>query len=155
MLGVVLGWGLNQLSHYLQNKPELAFVIDLNKEAKLPVEQRVKTSPSEYMIEIINVGKVPVILEEICLYHEGHLLVDCFLDDDQRKILPNRSKYYKMTEQEKSALQFQCNKYLFSECDVIAYCINKKKINGSLEVSDFYGRALMDNNLIGRNNAVK
>lgn len=155
MLGVVLGWGLNQLSHYLQNKPELAFIIDFNKEAEGEAWQRVKTSPSEYMIEIINVGKVPVILEEICLYHEGHLLVDCFLDDDQRKILPNRSKYYKMMEQEKSALQSHCNKYLFSKCEVIAYCVNGTKINGSLDVNDFYGRALMNNNLIGRNNAVK
>ncbi len=154
LVGVFLGWGLNQLSRYFDNKPKLAFIITYNKEDLELVELRNKTSCSEYIIEIVNIGKVPVILEKIILYYEGQLLVDCFLDDDQRKILPNRSKCYQMTKQDRDALQWHCDKKLFSKCDVTAYCFNGQQINSKLDVYNFYGKAMVKNGFIGKKKAI-
>lgn len=150
LLGVFLGWGLNQLTHYLDNKPKLAFIITDNNKAITPVEKRTKTSLSEYKIEMINIGKVPVILERISLYHERKLLVDCFLTDIQRKLLPNKSKCYLMTEQDKDTLQWHCDKNLFSKCNIIAYCFDGQRITATLDISAFYGRSLLKNDLVGR-----
>lgn len=84
LVGVILGWGLNQLSNYLNNNPKLAFIISYNQDITEPVELRTKTSPSECIIEMINIGKVPIVLDNISLYFKGTLLIDCFLDDNQR-----------------------------------------------------------------------
>ena len=143
LLGVFLGWGLNQLTHYLDNKPKLVFIITDNNDDITPVEVRTKTTPSEYKIEMINIGKVPVILEKISLYHNKKLLVDCFLTDSQRKILPNRSKCYTMMEQDKDTLQWHCDKKLFSKCSVIAYCFDGQRITAELDVSNFYAKSAL------------
>ena len=150
LLGVFLGWGLNQLTHYLDNKPKLAFIITDNNKAITPVEKRTKTSLSEYKIEMINIGKVPVILERFSLYYEKKLLVDCFLADGQRKILPNTSKCYLMMEQEKDTLQWHCDKELFSKCNIIAYCFDGQRISATLDISAVYGKSILKNGLVGR-----
>lgn len=146
LLGVVLGWWLNKLSVENENKPKLAFVISSNKEVSEPVDLRTKTSPSEYIIEIINIGKVPIVLDNISLYFKGKLLIDCFLDDDQRMIYPNNIKTYLMMEQDREALQYHCNEKLFSKCDVIAYCFDDTEIKAELDLSCFYANAIMKNN---------
>lgn len=148
LLGVVLGWGLNQLSHYIDNKPKLVFMVADSHEILSPKEQRNKTSFSEYNIEIVNIGKVPVILERLSLYNKSNLLIDCILDDDQRKILPNRSKCYKMMEQDTEALKWHCNKQPFLTCDVIAYCYNGQQIKGKLDVCACCGNIIVNYNLM-------
>ena len=146
LLGVVLGWKLNKLSIENENKPKLAFVISYNKEVSEPVELRTKTSPSEYIIEMINIGKVPIVLDSISLYFKGTLLIDCFLDDNQRIIYPNNIKTYLMMEQDRETLQWHCDQKLFSKCDVIAYCFGDTEIKAELDLSYFYANAMMKNN---------
>lgn len=155
LIGVLLGWVLNQLTRFLDNKPKLAFIITYSKEKLEKEEFRTKTSLSEYEIEMVNIGKVPVILKNLCLYHKSSLLVYCYLEDNQRKILPNESKRYQMMEQDKDALQWHCNKELFQTCDVIANCFNGESIKGILDINEFYGKAIENNGLIGRKNSVK
>lgn len=147
---VLLEWIISKMHVYNDRKPKLEFVIADTKLALDTVGQRIKTSPSEYMIEIINVGTVPVIIDRVSLYKNGHILVDCFLDDEQRKILPNQSKFYQMMEQDRLQLQRYCNEKMFSKCDIVAYCINGNTIKGNLDVFDFYGKALENNGFIGR-----
>ncbi len=150
LVGVLLGWGLNQLTRFFDNKPQLAFVLTYSKEKLEKESLRTKTSLSEYEIEIVNIGKVTVILENIYLYHKGHLLIHCVLEDEQKKILPYGSKYYQMIQQDKTSLQWHCNKELFRSCDVIASCYNGKTIKGKLDLNEFYGRAIMNKGLLGR-----
>lgn len=145
LMGALLGWGLNQLTYYLDNKPKLVFVIVRNDNPDIiEPEHRTKTSISEYRIEMANVGKVPVILESISLYYKQKLLIDCSIEANQRKILPYHSKYYEMMEQDREALQWHCKKKQFSECDIVAYCFSKQEIKGKLDVFEFYGRAKLE-----------
>lgn len=154
LVGVLLGWILNQLSQYFENKPKLAFVISISKEPVSPTELRTKTSSSEYVLEMVNIGKVPVILNQVSICYNEKTLIDCFLDDSQRMIMPNQSKSYQLMEQDRNTLQWNCDKYLFQYCYVTAYCYDGEEIKEKLDVYDFYGRAIMNKGLIGRKNFI-
>lgn len=48
-------------------------------------------------------------------------------------------------------LQRVCDKYLFSECDVVADCEGKISVKGFIDVPDFEFQARTKKWLIGRN----
>lgn len=104
--GGVLGWVLNQLTNYINGKPALEFrlselrVTDTDDDPSL----RVKTSLSGEVIKIYNMGKRAVVLEQISLMRNGHLMVDCFWADDQQIIEPYKTAEYEFMEQDRMAL---------------------------------------------------
>jgi hypothetical protein len=69
LLGVIIGWGLNELSTVLRSKPKLSFQMVGTPDAELVEnELRTKTSSSECGIEIFNICQKPFVLESFALY---------------------------------------------------------------------------------------
>ena len=141
--GVVLGWILNQLTNYINGRPTLEFrfselrVTDTDDDPSL----RVKTSLSGEVIKIYNMGKRAVVLERISLMRNGHLMVDCFLDDDRQIVEPYKTAEYQFMEQDRVALQEYCDKDPFEVCDVIAQEVNGNTIIGKIDTTMFFHHA--------------
>lgn len=135
LFDTLLGGGFNGLGDKLKNKPKLCFNMVSTPDDELnEKELRPKTSPSEYGIEIFNLGEKPVVIESISLMHKKKIIADCFLDNKSRVIEPFYNVVYTMMEQETDALEWHCKQDYFEECDVIAYCVDGKKIKGKLKV---------------------
>ena len=142
IIGAFVGWFLNEWSTSRRERPKLCFHMTGTPENELiEKEYRTKTSASEYAIEVFNVGKNAFILDRFSLCYNGKTLVNCFIDDAKRVILPNDSIVYTLMEQDADALQYHCNQYHFGECDIIAYSVDGKKVKGKLEVPLFALRA--------------
>ena len=119
-----------------QSKPRLCFKLTGTPESELTEKGfRTKTSPSDYSLEIYNVGQVPIILERFSLSHKCGLWIDCFIEDEEKTIQPYEHKVYTMMEQEANSLERHCKKAKFEQCDVIACDIEGKKIRTKLDVS--------------------
>ena len=57
VLGVIIGWGLNEMSAARRLRPHLCFKLNSTPDTELVEEGlRTKTSSSEYCIEIYNVA---------------------------------------------------------------------------------------------------
>lgn len=57
ILGVIIGWGLNEVSAIRRAKPKLCFKLNSTPDSELvEAELRTKTSASEYSIDIYNVA---------------------------------------------------------------------------------------------------
>lgn len=102
---------------------------------------RVKTSLSGEVIKIYNMGKRAVVLERISLMRNGHLMVDCFLDDDRQIVEPYKTAEYQFMEQDRVALQEHCDKDPFEVCDVIAQEVNGNTIIGKIDTTMFFHHA--------------
>lgn len=143
LTGVVLGWVLNQLTNYINGRPALEFrlselrVTDTDDDPSL----RVKTSLSGEVIKIYNIGKRAVVLERISLMRNGHLMVDCFLADDQQIVEPYKTVEYQFMEQDRVALQEYCDKDPFKVCDVVAQEVNGNTIVGKIDTAMFFQHA--------------
>ena len=136
--GTFLGWFLNEWSASRKERPKLCFQMVGTQESELiEKEYRTKTSPSEYGIEIFNVGRTAVVLDQFSLYYKNETLVDCFLNDTERVLLPNQKIIYTLMEQEADALQYHCNQKHFEKCDVVAHSLDGKVIKGTLDVPLF------------------
>lgn len=142
IIGAFAGWFLNEWSTTRRERPKLCFQMTGTPEDELTEKEfRTKTSASEHGIEVFNIGKNAFILDHFSLYYKGKILVDCFMDEAKRVILPNERAVYTLMEQDADALQYHCNQHHFEECDVIAYSVDGKKAKGKLEVSLFALRA--------------
>lgn len=131
----LVGGLFSGLGDKLKNKPKLCFkMVSTPDEELSEKELRTKTSPSEYGIEIFNLGETPVVIESISLMHKKRTITDCFLDNESRVVEPYHNVVYTMIEQEADALEWHCKQDYFEECDVTAYCIDGKKIKSKLEV---------------------
>lgn len=130
LIGVLLGWGLNQLTRYFDHRPKLEYVFVYDS------EMSENSAYSGYIIEIINTGKSLVILRDIKLFYKGKDIICCVPYADQRKIAPNESKYYKMTKYDIVKLKKKL-KNNWGRFDVIANCIDGKRIHGKLDIIDF------------------
>jgi len=135
LLGVIIGWFLNQVSTAQQSRPRLCFSLCNTPENELTEKElRTKTSDSEYGIEIYNVGQSPFILDYFELCYKKELLVDYRPSERDRLILPYQSLTYTLMEQESESLEWHCREKNFSSCDVIAYSMDGKRVTGKLEV---------------------
>lgn len=142
IIGAFAGWFLNEWSTSRRERPKLCFQMTGTPEDELTEKEfRTKTSASEHGIEVFNVGKNAFIMEHFSLYYKGKILVDCFMDEAKRVILPNERVVYTLMEQDADALQYHCNQHHFGECDVIAYSVDGKEVKGKLEVPVFALRA--------------
>ena len=135
ILGVFIGWFLNQFSTARQSRPRLCFSLcNTPKSELIEKELRTKTSDSDYGIEIYNVGQTPFILNYFELCHKKDLLVDCRPSEQDRRILPYQSITYTLMEQGSESLEWHCKEKDFSYCKVIAYSIDGKRVTGKLEI---------------------
>ena len=63
IIGVVVGWALNEITDSLHKKPKLCFrMVSTPTNELTDKEYRTKTSLSESGIEVFNIGEKPVIL---------------------------------------------------------------------------------------------
>lgn len=142
VIGAFVGWFLNEWSASHREQPKLCFQMTSMPEDELTEKElRTKTSASEHGIEVFNVGKNAFILDHFSLCYKETILIDCFIEEDKRMILPNENVVYTLMEQDANALQYHCNQYHFEECDVIAYSVDGKKVKGKLEIPLFALRA--------------
>lgn len=142
IIGVVVGWALNEITDSLHKKPKLCFrMVSTPTNELTDKEYRTKTSLSESGIEVFNIGEKPVILNDFTLTYRDKILVDCFIEDSQQVIAPYQSVIYTLTEQEADALQWHCNQAHFKTCDVEAHGVDGKQIKSTLSVSLFYIRS--------------
>lgn len=138
IVGVVIGWILNELTAAFRERPKLCFqIVTMPDDELIEKEYRVKESPSEHGVEIFNVGEKPFILESFGIYHKKKLLVDCHMFEDARIVLPYHNVVYTLSEQEANALEWHCQREHFEECKITAYSIDGKKAKGMLPVSLF------------------
>lgn len=135
IVSLVGGWFLNELSTSRREKPKLRFQMVYTPDDELSEKGlRTKSSPSEYGIEIFNLGEKPIAIESISLMNKNTTIADCFLSDDSRVIEPFHNLIYTLMEQEANALEWHCKNKYFEECDVIANCVDGKHIKSQLEV---------------------
>lgn len=89
ILGVIIGWGLNEVSATRRARPKLYFRLNSTPDIELvEAELRTKTSASEYSIAIYNVGQSPVIIESFDMCWRKQLLIQCFPSSEDATILP-------------------------------------------------------------------
>ena len=149
IIGIVIGWGLNELSTIFRERSKLCFqMVSTSVDELIEKEFRVKESPSEHGIEIFNVGEKPFILESFVIYYKKKLLVDCHICECDRIILPFHNVVYTLSEQESNALERHCQKEYFEECQVIAYSVDHKIAKGILSVPLFAIRANIRNTIV-------
>ena len=142
LVGVIVGWILNEITMFFRERPKLTFQMVSTPETELiDKEYRTKTSLSEHWIEIYNTGKNPFILESFELCYKNKLLVDCHIVENAKVLMPSESFTYTLMEQEADSLQYHCNQEKFETCDVTAYSVDGKKIKTKLWVPLFYIRA--------------
>lgn len=144
----LITWLLDKLSASMQEKPKLNFQMVSTPDDELTEKGlRTKTSPSDYGVEIFNIGEKTLIVESLNISYKGKTISDYFLDGDERIIEPNHNVVYTLMEQDASALEWHCKQSYFEECDITAYCIDGKKIKGKLEVPLIAIRAKFANSL--------
>lgn len=132
--GVVLGWWLSEASEKMRMKPHLVAALSPTPDKELvEKEYRTKTSASEMGVEIFNTGRVSVIVEKFCL-HRNNMIVDCFLDGDDRKIKPSENVTYTLDEQEYDALKHHCYKSRMKWCYCTAYTVGGKQIKSRVDL---------------------
>lgn len=136
ILGVIVGWLLNEFSVERRSKPKLCFKLDSTPDEELvKKELRTKTSLSEYGIEIYNLGTSPFILASFQLLYKNKLLVDCHFCEQSKVILPYHSELYTLMEQETNALERHCKELNFKQCKAIAYSVDGQHLSTRLDVS--------------------
>ena len=95
ILGVIIGWGLNEVSAIRRAKPKLCFKLNSTPDSELvEAELRTKTSASEYSIDIYNVGQSPVIIESFDMCWRKQLLIQCFPSSEDATVLPYHNISY-------------------------------------------------------------
>ena len=140
--GVVLGWILNVLTTVVRERPKLCFQMVATPDSELTEKEcRIKTSPSGQGIEIFNMGVKPFVLEKFEVSHKKKLLVDCYLPETDRIILPYHNVVYTLTEQESDAIDWHCKDEHFEICQITAYGIDGKRVKGKLPVPLYAMRA--------------
>ena len=133
--GEVIGWALNELATTFRKRPKLCFQMVSTPDKELTEkEYRVKESPSEYGIDIFNVGEKPFILDSFEIRYKKKLLVDCHIAESDRVILPFHKITYTLSEQEADTLEWHCQKEHFDKCQVTAHGVDQKKVKGILPV---------------------
>lgn len=138
LLGVVIGWLLNQASTAWHSKVRLFFSLSSTPENELvEKELRTKTSLSEYSIDIYNSSQTPCFLEYISLMNKSTILADCFLDKECRLIKPHECVTYRLMEQDLCGLERCCKGLKEKKCKVIAHGVGGKTYRGKLDISPF------------------
>jgi hypothetical protein len=134
LLGALFTVGLGYLLKKYDNRTKLQFSLCCsNNYNNTEQTLRTKTSPSDYQLDITNVGKKPVLLKNVRLSFNDEIITDIIFIDTI-KILPFEQHEYTLMEQEYKALLFYCRKKNICKCDIFAYDSSDKKIKGKLDL---------------------
>lgn len=136
LLGTILGWSLNCLYENNVRKVKLCYSLQpvANQDELVEYELRTKYSESDYCIEIYNVGNTPYLLERFSLVYKKSIIVDCFIVEDNKAIMPYESYTYHLNQQEYDSLLYHCNKSDIKECKVFAYDVGGKRCVGEIDL---------------------
>lgn len=135
LLGVVIGWILNQMSMTRLSKPQLYFQMCRTPDEDLMEKQsRTKTAASEYSVRIYNMGQKPFILEQFQLVYKD-MIITCFIGEKENTVLPYQSVIYTLMEEDADTLKYFCKKYSFEKCKAMAYSVDGKCIISELDIS--------------------
>lgn len=146
VIGVVLGWLLNELTMAHREKPKLCFQMASMEDEPLTEKKFfVKDGPSEHAIEIYNIGIKPFLINSFSICFKGKVLVDCHIYDEKCVLVPYQKTEYILTQQEAEVLQKKCNVEHFEKCEIIAYSIDGKKVRSEIAVPIFTIRASVRN----------
>ena len=138
ILGVIIGWLLNELTTIFRRRPKLCFQMVATPENELTEkEYRVKESFSEHGIEIFNVGEKPFVLENFVICYKKKILVDGQMPESDRIILAVHNVVYTLSEQEAGATEWQSQIKNLEECQLSSIKKKKKKAKGILPVPLF------------------
>ena len=138
ILGVIIGWGLNEVSAIRRAKPKLCFKLNSTPDSELvEAELRTKTSASEYSIDIYNVGQSPVIIESFDMCWRKQLLIQCFPSSEDATVLPYHNISYVLTQQDADAIERHCKRLGFKQCCIVATTVNGEKFKENIEVDDY------------------
>lgn len=136
VLGVIIGWGLNEMSAARRLRPHLCFKLNSTPDTELVEEGlRTKTSSSEYCIEIYNVGQSPVIIESFDMCWRKQLLIQCFPSSEDATILPYHNISYVLTQQDADAIEWHCKRLGFKQCRIVATTVNGEEFKENIDVS--------------------
>lgn len=136
ILGVIIGWGLNEVSAIRRAKPKLCFKLNSTPDSELvEAELRTKTSASEYSIDIYNVGQSPVIIESFDMCWRKQLLIQCFPSSEDATVLPYHNISYVLTQQDADAIEWHCKRLGFNQCRIVATTVNGEKFKENIDVS--------------------
>lgn len=136
VLGVIIGWGLNEVSAIRRAKPKLCFKLNSTPDSELvEAELRTKTSASEYSIDIYNVGQSPVIIESFDMCWRKQLLIQCFPSSEDATVLPYHNISYVLTQQDADAIERHCKRLGFKQCCIVATTVNGEKFKENIDVS--------------------
>lgn len=136
ILGVIIGWGLNEVSATRRAKPKLCFKLNSTPDSELvEAELRTKTSASEYCIDIYNVGQSPVIIESFDICWRKQLLIQCFPRGEDTTILPYHNISYVLTQQDADTIDWHCKRLGFKQCRIVAITVNGIKCEANIDMS--------------------
>ncbi len=122
-----------------KDDPEVRLCFELQSSEErddIPMDQRTKHDPSDYCIEIYNVGKLPLYIRSFGLYHNGKIIVDCPMFNQKSE--PYGDKLiYNLTIQEYDSLRYYCNKEKVKKCDVWIDDVANNQFKGMMDVEFF------------------
>lgn len=135
IISSVLGWFLNCIYEKRIKKVKLSYSLQQSANINdIDHELRTKYSPSDYEIQIYNIGDTPYILNQISLRYGKHTITDCIITEEDKTIIPYTSFTYRLNEQEYDAIKWHCKKANLKECKVVAYDMSGKKCIGKLDL---------------------
>lgn len=135
IISSVLGWFLNCIYEKRIKKVKLSYSLQQSANINdIDHELRTKYSPSDYEIQIYNIGDTPYILNQISLRYGKHTITDCIITEEDKTIMPHTSFKYRLNEQEYDAIKWNCKKANLKECKVVAYDVSGKKCIGKLDL---------------------
>lgn len=136
LLGTVLGWTLNCLYEQRTKKVKLCYSFQpvANRDELVEHELRTKYSQSDYCIQIYNIGTTPCFLEYFSLVYKNTIIVDCFILENDKAIMPYERYIYHLNEQELDAILYHCNKSNIKKCKVFAYDVGGKKCSSEIDL---------------------
>ena len=134
IIGTILGWWLNSLSLKREKKPRLCYILSATQDQDMltPVEQRDKYSESGYGIEIYNVGREPVVIDQMCLCYKKQIIADALIV--YQVLRPYEKTVYELDEQEFDNIKYHCRKRDIKKCDVVTRNVTGKNIKGKLDI---------------------
>ena len=131
----VLGWTLNCIYENRAKKVKLTFSLQTSPDIEESDKAlRTKYSPSDYEIQVYNIGSTPYLLNQISLRYEKHTITDCMIIEEDKAIMPYESYIYHLNEQEYDAILWHCKRADLKECKVVAYDVSGKKCKGKLDL---------------------
>ena len=116
-------------------KPRLLFNLGNTTPSELMEKCfRTSTSNSEYTIDVYNLGADPYILERFSLTHGKKLIIDYFIENDDKIIQPYTHKKYILMEQDADALTWHQKNGKLKKCTVIAFDIQGKRHSTEMDI---------------------